>query len=402
MIKLTKYIFLFFIISHLCAISVNAQMKVDAGKIVQKGSDFAQEIQTKIEDVQKEVAKKTELATKAKGDIEGKGLVADIRKTANDAKAKAAEAKDKAQEKAEEAQDKAQEKAGEAQDKAQNKANNSDNNNDGNISETQQKTIVALQTKQKSELQYIKDQVQEVKEDCAAKEKVYQDNIMVYEAQKQEDASLQKNIDELNQQMEKDQAECQEKVEDLEKLWEEINKSYEEKIEAVKKEASQKDPSQTDSTNPNSQLNTLMGGAAGAELNQVLARNFYAQDEASSPKKDGEIDTYRRLVELNDSADVYYQSVQIMAGGDDTVDIAYDLKNTAQATETTPAAVMLGISINVEQMNSLLKFARLLVAEMKQTTARDMVKLDRHLNNYEKDMTTMQLDSYKEAGEKKK
>lgn len=141
-------------------------------------------------------------------------------------------------------------------------------------------------------------------------------------------------------------------------------------------------------------LSGLFGGDASAAMNEVIAKNFYKENEEDSSENNKRITDYRASVFREDSADVYFQAVALMSEGDASLDLVEKLQSNAQVVETTPAAVTLDISNKIQNMKVLLKFARLLVAEMKMSTAKDMISISKKLHNYGKDVTTFNLDDY--------
>ena len=129
-------------------------------------------------------------------------------------------------------------------------------------------------------------------------------------------------------------------------------------------------------------------------MNEIIANNFYAAGEETSSDRNAEISNYRRDTLLKDTSGVLTQASKIMSAGDSGLEYTKSLQSNAQIPETTPAAVMLDLSLKVETLKVILTYARLLVAEMKMITAKDMISLDKKLNNYNKDVTVFNLDDY--------
>ena len=141
-------------------------------------------------------------------------------------------------------------------------------------------------------------------------------------------------------------------------------------------------------------VSSLFGGNAAVAMNEMMAKNFYKADEEESTDRSGEIMDYRYKKEREDAAAAYQEAVQIMSAGDEHLTYAKSLQSNAQVTETEPAAIMLDISIKIEQMRELLKFARLLAAEMKMESAKDIVNVNKRLNDYTKDVQNFRMDDY--------
>ena len=432
--------------SFLIITSSKAQPKIDAGKTTKEVFGFVQEAQKKAEDMQKEVMKQVESATKVGGNLEGNSIIGNIRSgmdkanslkdsatstvngavgtatgavgsatgavngavgTATGAVGSATGAVNGAVGTATGAVGAATGAASGAIGNGVNAAAGSVTSGTSSANNTDQYNLIALQTKQIDEIQQVRDQLKDIEDECVGKHDKYNEEIAKLEKLKEQNPEVQSQIDEYNQQMQANEEECRQRVEEKNAEIEQINQNYNQQINELKANAGGTNPlnGNTVTGAAGQQVSNLLGGSgsSGSSLDAIIAPNFYpTSNPTRTPQSDGEIDTYRKQVELNDSADVYYQALQIMADGDNSIDVAEEFRSNAQATETTPAAVMLGISINVEQMKSLHKFAKLLIAEMKQSTARDVMKMDRVLNNYEKDMTKTELDSYKKKKKKKK
>lgn len=266
--------------------------------------------------------------------------------------------------------------------------------------------LVNLQTMQAQAKSNYEQQVKNLEADRDASIKKYQDNNKVIEetiAKNPEQKSvLQPQIDENNAKIKEITDKYQKLIDSSKQVYERTNASYAEQISSLQSAAANVDPlSNVNAESAKKMVSGLFGGDAGVAMNEIIAKNFYAKDEEESTERNGELTNYRRDTALTDSADVYYQAVQIMSIGDMYLDYVKSLQNNAQVTETTPAAVTLDLTIKVENMRSLLNYARLLVAEMKMLTAQDMVSLPKKLNNYSKDVTAFNLDDY-EYKEKKK
>ncbi|MBR1605348.1 MAG: hypothetical protein IJ660_04495 [Alphaproteobacteria bacterium] len=148
-------------------------------------------------------------------------------------------------------------------------------------------------------------------------------------------------------------------------------------------------------------VGNLFSGNAASAMNEVIAKNFYKKNEEDSVEGNKKLMAYRRGKFLDDAAEVYYQAVQQMSEDDKNIEYANSLQSNAQIVETTPAALMIDIPLKIENMKRLLKFARLLTAEMKMATSKDMINMPKKLNNYDKDVTAFNIDDYLYSDSKK-
>lgn len=232
----------------------------------------------------------------------------------------------------------------------------------------------------------------------AAVNKYKENNKLLEEEAKSNPALASANQEKIranNQRIAEIETKCQQSVAETKAVHDEINQKYTDTINQLQSAASNIDPlSNVNADSAKKALSGLFGGDSGAAMNEVIAKNFYKDGEEDSTERNGELNNYRRDTALNDSADVYYKSTFIMSQGDDNLEYTKSLQNNAQVVETTPAAVLLDLSLKVETLKVMLNYARLLVAEMKMATAKDMVGLNKRLNNYEKDVTEFNLDDY--------
>ena len=138
------------------------------------------------------------------------------------------------------------------------------------------------------------------------------------------------------------------------------------------------------------------------EMNAVIQNNFYAKGEEMSSTRNGQIFNYRRETAINDSADVFAKAVDVLKEDDTLPDYIEELKKGGEMAETEQGILQMDISVKIEQMRQLLKLARLWAAELKMETAKDMVNMNTHLNNYDKDVLVFNLDDYKYDKKKKR
>lgn len=141
-------------------------------------------------------------------------------------------------------------------------------------------------------------------------------------------------------------------------------------------------------------LSGMFGGDSGAVLNETLKNNFYDKNEEATAEGNTRLDKFRQNTAFNDNAAVYAKAVDTMRIGDDNLEYTQKLASNAAAIETTPAGIMLDISLRVENMKILLQYAELLINEVKMNTANDLLGMQKKLRSYDKNVTEFNLDDY--------
>ncbi len=141
-------------------------------------------------------------------------------------------------------------------------------------------------------------------------------------------------------------------------------------------------------------LSGMFGGDSGAVLNETLKNNFYDKNEEATAEGNARLDKFRQNTAFNDNAAVYAKAVDTMRVGDDNLEYTQKLASNAAVIETTPAGIMLDISLRVENMKILLQYAELLINEVKMNTANDLLGMSKKLRSYNKDVTEFNLDDY--------
>ena len=418
------------ILCSFCAVPAKAQVKFDFGSMGTSISEIVGRVQTKISDVQRYVQNQVTMLTRLAG--EAKGLIADVKggiasaKNAyNSAKGAVDSAKNMAnaaasgdingamgaaQNMASSAQSAVSaagsaasaaginsnytETAGKALEQAQEMRNLEINL--GFAKEKLQQTLQDIEDKKNSEIQKYKDNNKMLEESIAKAENE--------DEKKKYQEAIDKNNAKIKEISDKYAAEKAKTEEDAAKAMEEISKS----IDGIKSAAAT-----MESLNQNisgmMNLSNLTGSLdlkgnlslkgitddPGESMNAIIKNNFYAKDEEESSKRNGEIVGYRRLMALEDSADVYAMAVGVLSEDDTLQDTIKALEEGAEKAETEQGMLQMDMKVKVEQMNQLLKFARLMLAELKMETAKDMVQLNKRLNNYDKDVLVFSLDDYK-------
>lgn len=242
-------------------------------------------------------------------------------------------------------------------------------------------------------------QLKDLEDERDSKIEPYKQNNEVMQRKMAEDPSqqsaLQAKIDENNEKIQEITAEYQAKIEEQKQRKEQLSSALNEKINTLKEAATFLNP--MNDLSVDSAKNVVSGlfkGDASAVMNETAARNFYGADEQESADRNNEITTYRKNAYLNDSADVYNSAVQEIAKGDENINISRKFSENTANLDTTPAQVTLVMSMKVVQMRQLLQWARLMTAELKKETAKDMMNLPKILNNPEKDIQAFNLDDY--------
>lgn len=263
-------------------------------------------------------------------------------------------------------------------------------------------SLQAQQTQAKAEYE-AKVQGYEATRDSTVKK--HEENIKIYEKMKSEDSSKAKEMDEkineAKKAIQKAQDDCSSQIENAKKEYEEKNSKYEQQINTLKAAAANTDPLSTDNlkNKATDKAKSLLGGDGNA-LNSSIAENFYAEDEQEDIERNKQINNYRRKTEFQDMMESYQQAIKVLAEGDKSKDYADDLKSEGPTTETAPAPVVVNATLLVEQMRSMMKYAKLQIAEMKIATARDMVKMPKRLSDYSTIMES-NLDVYEQIGQGK-
>ncbi len=237
--------------------------------------------------------------------------------------------------------------------------------------------------------------IQDIKSDYEAEVGPYKENNQLIEEQIAQDPAqktiLQAKIEENNAKIAEIDKKYKEQLAQAAKDFAAENEIVQEQINILKEKANL---TSLDAEGAMNAISGVFSGNASAAMNEVIAKNFYKENEEESAEGNKRIKNYRDSVFREDSANVYAQAVALMSEGDADLELVEKLQSNAQVVETTPAAVTLDISNKIQNMKVLLKFAKLLVAEMKMTTAQDMVNVSKKLHNYGKDVTAFNLDDY--------
>lgn len=419
-----------FILCSFCSVPAKAQVKFDFGSMGTSITEIVGRVQTKISDVQRYVQNQVTMLTRLAG--EAKGLIADVKGKVDAAKNAVNAAKGAVDSAKNFANAAASGDINGAMGAAQNMASAAQNATSaaGNAAsamgvsseytETASKALEQAQEMRNLEINlgFAKEKLQQALQDIEDKKNAeiqkYKDNNKVLEESKakaetdEEKKKYQEAIDKNNAKIkeisDKYAAERAKTQEDAEKTMKEISKSIDGiKSAAAKAESLVQNMTQMANLSNLTQGIGLKGSLSlkgitddpGESMNAIIKNNFYEKNEEESSKRNGEIIRYRRQMAIEDTADVYATAISVLSEDDTLQDTIKEFEEKASTAETEQGMLQLDMKIKVEQMNQLLKFARLILIELKMETAKDMVYLNRRLNNYDKDVLVFSLDDYK-------
>lgn len=155
-------------------------------------------------------------------------------------------------------------------------------------------------------------------------------------------------------------------------------------------------------------LKGMLGDTATAEeLNKTIAKNFVGANEPVNEENRKRVDVNRRATQVVDTVGALNAALNIKKGLDENNDKTDETKGKADTSEGASSSVTMDIQLKIQNMKALVKYTKLLVADMKMRTANDMAGLSRYkLRDSEKDITQFNLDDYKykssECGKEKK
>lgn len=375
-----KYSLLSSVIISLMTFSAGAQLKIDASGIVGRVNTLASQIQGNIADVQKQVEHNTTFLKVLDGAKEGMSKIKDAKQAVADVQGKIGE-------------------ASAAVNGAVNAASGAVAEAKGMADSAGALQLTQLQTELAQNKQNYEQQVKELESQRDAELKKYQENNQVYEKVLAQDPSqrstIQSQIDENNSKIQEINEKYNQQIQAKKAAYEAADNEFMKKIDELKQATSNIDPlSNVSADSAKKAVSGLFGGDSGSAMNEIIAENFYAAEEQPSVDRNGEIVTYRQNTFLNDTADVYYQAISAMTAGDSELEYAKKMQDEARSADTVPAGVTLDISMKVAQMRQLLALTKIMIAELKMETAKNMLAMPKQLNNYEKDVQTFNLDDY--------
>jgi len=401
MTKISRCIFLSIFLVFCFTSTADAQLKLDFGRLANKVTDMVGRISGIAADVQKQVEHVKTYLKSLDGAKEG---LAKIKKLKDDAQAKIAAVKDKIDSTISQVKDtaaavtsKVQETAASVKSQVQNAMDTAQSNIQGATGPAQE--LITAQTSLARSKSECEAKIKNLEATRDASINKYKENNKVLEEKlstnpEYKDGILAR-IEENNKKIAELEEDCAKTVAQTRAVHDEINQQYEEKINQLKSAAMNVDPlSNINADSAKKALSGMFGGDAGGAMNEIIANNFYAAGEETSSDRNAEISNYRRDTLLKDTSEVLTQASKIMSAGDSEIEYAKNLQNNVQTLETDAAKLMAVLSQNLGVSKVLIKYARLLVADMKMITAKDMISLDKKLNNYNKDVTIFNLDDY--------
>ncbi len=145
-------------------------------------------------------------------------------------------------------------------------------------------------------------------------------------------------------------------------------------------------------------LKGLLGDdSAAEELNQTVDNNFIPADVPVTSESHKKVMDYRKKVQALDTIKAVNAALFIkkdLETSNEAGDKAKEKADTSEGFSTKPA---MGIQLKIDQIKALLKYTKLLMADMKMKTATDLAAMSEvmKLRNPDKDITSFNLDDYK-------
>ena len=397
--------------------SAQAMPKIDVSKMAQKIMEQVGKVQEEAGKIQTQLANVKQLETMkdAAGEFNKiKKTVSDTAKQVNDAKNSVEKSVGDVQRAAGDAQ--------KAVNDAQNSATKALGNAQNGLGGSGAQQLLSLQTELAQEQQNLTNQLKALDDEMTAEIKPLQDNnkILQQEIERIEQQlnnqaqqskgqvdegeiaisdqrpALQKKIDENNAKIQEIREKYKKQQAEKQEAFNATKSSLSEKMNKLKDMAGMVDLKSMNFDSAQKALSGFFGSNGSAAMSETMKNNFYATGEQESPARNGEIAAYRKKVALDDTADVYARAVKIMSYGDKYVVAIKDLETQAKGAETETVGPMLQMSAKLQQMKILLNYAYLSVAELKMTTALDMIAMNPRLDNPEKDPSEFNLDDYRD------
>jgi len=379
-----------------------AQLKFDFGNAVGSGQELVGRIQGKISDIQRYIQNQVTMLTRVAG--EAKGLLADAKSglvAAQESVNGVTSAVDQAKETASNAVNSATNAVNQAKETASNTAGAA-------LAKAQE--LKKLQMDASVAQEAYKQALMDIDDSKSAETEKYEENnaklekMIAQTNDESEKATYQQMIDGNNAKIKEISDKYEQQKEQKKAETEVLLKSINETLDKLKAEVAELNPVNKESAKK--AVSGLFSGDSSnevaGEMNAVIQDNFYAKGEEMSSTRNGQIFNYRRETAINDSADVFAKAVDVLKEDDTLPDYIEELKKGGEMAETEQGILQMDISVKIEQMRQLLKLARLWAAELKMETAKDMVNMNTHLNNYDKDVLVFNLDDYKYDKKKKR
>lgn len=145
-------------------------------------------------------------------------------------------------------------------------------------------------------------------------------------------------------------------------------------------------------------LKGLLGGdAAAEELNQTVDNNFIPADTPITVESRKKVMDYRKKVQALDTIKAVNAALFIKKDLDASNEQGDKTKEKADTSEGFSTKPAMGIQLKIDEIKALLKYTKLLMADMKMKTATDLAGMIEvmKLRNPDKDITSFNLDDYK-------
>ena len=145
-------------------------------------------------------------------------------------------------------------------------------------------------------------------------------------------------------------------------------------------------------------LKGLLGGdAAAEELNQTVDNNFIPADTPITVESRKKVMDYRKKVQALDTIKAVNAALFIKKDLDASNERGDKTKEKADTSEGFSTKPAMGIQLKIDEIKALLKYTKLLMADMKMKTATDLAGMSEvmKLRNPDKDITSFNLDDYK-------
>lgn len=145
-------------------------------------------------------------------------------------------------------------------------------------------------------------------------------------------------------------------------------------------------------------LKGLLGGdAAAEELNQTVDNNFIPADTPITVESRKKVMDYRKKVQALDTIKAVNAALFIKKDLDASNEQGDKTKEKADTSEGFSTKPAMGIQLKIDEIKALLKYTKLLMADMKMKTATDLAGMSEvmKLRNPDKDITSFNLDDYK-------
>ncbi|MGN0914426.1 MAG: hypothetical protein ACI4OW_05990 [Alphaproteobacteria bacterium] len=145
-------------------------------------------------------------------------------------------------------------------------------------------------------------------------------------------------------------------------------------------------------------LKGLFGGdAAAKELNKTVDNNFIPADTPITDESRKKVMDYRKKIQALDTIKAVNTALFIKKDLDASNEQGDKTKEKADTSESFSTKPAMGIQLKIDEIKALLKYTKLLMADMKMKTATDLAGMSEvmKLRNPDKDITSFNLDDYK-------